>query len=82
MNHAALAVFYHHNGSGYVDAVGDRSVLILDGRERRVTHHADAADWGRKHGFDGYRLARGRISDPFFLTAAVQPCHQITHGGN
>ena len=67
MHHVIFAEFYNRNGA----ACGDRSVLILDGRQSRVRHHAHASEWARKHGFAGYRLARGTFSNPFHLTANV-----------
>lgn len=77
MRHKAFAEFYrigtHYDGSErFVTAVGDRSVLILDGRTGDATRHAHAREWARKHGFAGYRLCRGTFTNPFYLTAAVQ----------
>jgi hypothetical protein len=73
MRHVAFADFYRlNNNGGYDAACGDRSVLILDGRERRESHHEHAKVWAKKHGFTGYRLARGTFSNPFYLTATVQ----------
>lgn len=74
MRHAAFADFYTlTDKGGYQPACGDRSVLILDGRTRKMVQHQEAEHWARKHGYDGYRLARGTFSSPFYLTAAVQP---------
>lgn len=56
----------------FIAAVGDRSILILDGREGSAKHHRAAVEWCRRHRFDGYRLCRGTITNPFYLTAAVK----------
>lgn len=42
-----------------VEAVGDRSVVILDGRCSWSTHHAIAMDEMDKRGFSAYRLMQG-----------------------
>jgi len=42
-----------------IEASGDRSVIILDGRERNQTHHAIAAHECKKRGYAGYKLFRG-----------------------
>ena len=40
-------------------AVGDRSVIILDGRERRSSHFAHARLHGTRHGFTHFRICKG-----------------------
>lgn len=42
-----------------IEACGDRAVIILDGRERLVTHLAYSRDQCVKRGFVGFRLYRG-----------------------
>lgn len=41
------------------DGVGDRSVLILDGRETRLTQCEHAHEWALRYGFRQYRICRG-----------------------
>ena len=42
-----------------VEAVGDRSVIIVDGREREAAHHATAMHEQEKRGYHAYRLMKG-----------------------
>lgn len=41
------------------EACGDRSVLLLDGRESTIRHRAHATQWAEKHNFVGFRLCKG-----------------------
>lgn len=45
--------------SELIPGCGDRSVLILDGRNHSVTHHDNARQWAKKHGWLAYRLCKG-----------------------
>lgn len=75
----AFAEFYIRGAdptNGFMTVCGDRSILILDGREGRAKHHHAAVEWCRRHRFDGYRLCRGEIQRPFYLTAAVKEVDQ------
>lgn len=42
-----------------VQACGDRSVFILDGRNSLRTMQSDANEWAVRHNFDAYMLRRG-----------------------
>jgi len=42
-----------------IPATGDRSVIILDGRERAASHISIAREECRKRGFIGFELASG-----------------------
>lgn len=42
-----------------VEALGDRAVIIVDGRESCNTHHKIAREEGRKRGFWGYKICKG-----------------------
>ena len=42
-----------------IEGVGDRSVVILDGRRSWSTHHCIAMDEMDKRGFAAYRLMQG-----------------------
>lgn len=77
MYHSCFAEFYHLRNGRYETGVGDRSVAIIDGRLSRTHQHDLAAEHARKYGFDGYRLCRGRFSDPFYLTAQVKPVAHV-----
>jgi hypothetical protein len=75
-----FAEFYHlrarEDGTTYyVGGVGDRSVIILDGRMSMYNMHFISLQECRKRGYDGYRIARGRLDNPFYMTAAVMPAH-------
>ena len=57
-----------------IEACGDRSVVILDGRESRYDHNAIAAYECAKRGYIGWQLFKGEtftrsspISNPVFL---------------
>jgi len=69
-----FAEFYHLS-TGYPDgnkklipACGDRSVIILDGREKRESQKAVCMTWADKHGYKGFRIYKG---DSF--TRGLQP---------
>lgn len=51
--------FYHNRVTEFVAGVGDRSVVIVDGRESAATHHSIAITEGRKRGYDAYRICKG-----------------------
>lgn len=55
------AEFFNRSTStgDYVQAVGDRSVIILDGRNTSDAMHAIAADECKKRGFVAYRINKG-----------------------
>jgi hypothetical protein len=42
-----------------IEATGDRSVIVLDGRESASTHHNIARVEGAKRGFIGYKICKG-----------------------
>ena len=50
---------FYHDADGLQGAVGDRSVVILDGRERLVGQIAAAAAHGLKYGYNSFHLCRG-----------------------
>lgn len=55
-----FAEFYKRNLDGSIgEALGDRSVLILDGRESETEHHSHAKEWAQKHKYCAYTLAKG-----------------------
>lgn len=45
-----------------IEAVGDRSVIILDGRNSRETHHDIAAEECRKRKYLAYQIRTGKLS--------------------
>jgi len=51
--------FYRMTKTGPVEATGDRSVLIVDGRYSRTVQYLHGNTWAHKHGFVGFRLRRG-----------------------
>lgn len=64
--------FYRLDGQGFKEVLGSDGVAYLDGRWGIVRQHREAATIGSKRGFDGYRIARGTHTRPFYLTASVQ----------
>lgn len=62
------------NGTSYfVEGVGDRQLIYLDGRLSVVNMAEIARRECRIRGYDGFRIARGHhLSKPFYLNAAVQ----------
>lgn len=66
--------FYRFNPTtgGFDDILGSDGVAYLDGRWGTIRQHREAATIGAKRGYDGYRIARGTHTRPFYLTAAVQ----------
>jgi hypothetical protein len=68
------AQFYRRTDKGFTEAVGDRSVIFIDGRLSDENKKAVASEECRKRGYDGWRLARGfNFLNPFYLTANVEP---------
>lgn len=49
------------------DEVGDRSVLILDGRETLTRWQEHARNWAVKHGYKGYSIRRGTFTNSTVL---------------
>ena len=68
-----FAQFYDRKLDGTLqEAVGDRAVLILDGRSRKAGYGQIAMEWAVKHGFQGYSIHVGtsftdarRLSGPW-----------------
>ena len=48
--------------------LGDRSVLLLDGRETEQSHHVHAKAWAERYGYATYQLAYGTFSNPVRLS--------------
>jgi len=71
-SHKAAAEFYITDHRGTVPALGDRAVLILDGRERAETHHDLARDWARQHHFTHYRLFSGTVYEPHYTSPLIE----------
>lgn len=66
-----FAEFYHIRDGRYVEGVGDRSVIILDGRCSLYNQKFISLQECRKRGYDGFRIAKGRFTEPHYLTAIV-----------
>jgi len=73
MKRAYFAEFYIRRGDGYDNALGSDSVYYLDGRWSLANMKAKAAYICKQRSFDGYRIARGTHTQPFYLTAGVLP---------
>ena len=65
------AQFYYDNG---MEACGDRSVLILDGRYREIIQRLDAVEHGKKY---GYRFASIHKGDSFTRSHMIVPKWEI-----
>lgn len=74
------AQFYRLRGGAYHEATGSDQVALFDGRWSRAHCESEAAAICEQRKFDGWRLARGKFSNPFFLTAAVRPAAWIKDG--
>ena len=57
-------------GTNYIEACGDRSVIILDGRSTRDTHSDISRTECTKRGFKGYTLYKG---ETFTRASVIQP---------
>lgn len=55
-------------------ATGDRSVIVLDGRESASTHHNIARTEGAKRGYSAYRICKG---DSFSRITRATNLHYI-----
>lgn len=67
------ADFYRDSG-GLQGAVGDRSVVVLDGRERLVGQVAAAAAHGLKYGYKSFHLCRG---ESFTRSRTISPLIKV-----
>lgn len=69
------AQFYHLGviSKTPIEACGDRSVIILDGRNSSATWHEIAARECAKRGYIGWRLFRG---ETFTRSRAVSSYHE------
>ena len=74
MKRTWFAEFYHLRNGSYENAIGSDSVMYLDGRNSLATMKAKAAPVCQQRGYDGYRIARGTHTQPFYLTAGVIAC--------
>lgn len=59
---------------GLLPGVADRSVVILDGRERLVGQMAAAAAHGLQYGFKSFKLGRG---ESFSRGRSISPLIQV-----
>jgi len=76
-NRVTFAEFYVLVGGSYQLARSKKNRhLHLNWRVRTDVHHALAKSHALDHGLDGYRLCRGQLDAPFYMTAAVMP---VTH---
>ena len=72
-----FAQFYQRsavNPANIIEACGDRSVIILDGRECGATHHGIAEFECRARGYVGYSLHSG---DSFTRSHQVAPYREV-----
>lgn len=54
------AQFYHRDSDGtFYEGVGDRQVIILDGRHSSATNGRIAEEEARKRGYDAWRIFKG-----------------------
>ena len=65
---------FYRDADGLQKAVGDRSVVILDGRERLVGQVAAAAAHGLKYGYKSFYLCRG---ESFTRSHSISPLIQV-----
>ena len=73
MKRTYFAEFYVLRDNQFVEATGSDGVVYLDGRLRLTTMMMRARLEGKERGYDGYRIARGTHTQPFYLTAGVLP---------
>lgn len=63
------AQFYHYRNGSFVEGVGDRQLIFLDGRLTPANMEAIAAAECKKRGYAGWRLARGHsLLTPSYLS--------------
>jgi len=51
--------FYRKNKSSYSEVVGDRGIILIDGRLSLFNQQSVAFDECLKRGFDGYQVLQG-----------------------
>lgn len=58
------AQFYENKIDGTLgEALGDRAIYVLDGRNTKSTWHTDAKEHGRKYGYLAYSIHKGHLRD-------------------
>lgn len=65
--------YWNNHKSTPVEACGDRGVVILDGRNSRVTHHEIAKAECAKRGYVGYSLHAGESFTRSAVISTFQP---------
>lgn len=65
---------FFRDTEGLQEAVGDRSVVILDGRVRLSTQVAAAKAHGLQYGFKSFQLCRG---ESFIRGRSISPLIQV-----
>jgi hypothetical protein len=50
---------FYLDSAGKVEAIGDRQVLVVDGRLNKYTLEHMGNEWGRKHGYKSFKLFGG-----------------------
>lgn len=65
---------FYHDAAGNQPGCGDRSVLILDGREALHSQYIYAQDWCVKHNWKSFRIMKG---ESFSRSAAISPLQSI-----
>lgn len=56
-----------------IEACGDRSVIILDGRQHAADHHRIAAQTARERGYIGYSLHKGETLNRVSASTGFYP---------
>ena len=70
--------YYDKRGKEFIEPCGDRSVLILDGRNNLKTMHQDAENNNgiRRPYYDAYRIFKG---DSFLNSLPITELKRLNH---
>lgn len=71
--------YYEKRGGNFVEPCGDRSILILDGRNNLDTMRQDAENNNgvRRPHYDAYRIFKG---DSFLNSVPITEFKRLNHG--
>ena len=72
--HMSVPGEWNNHKSSPIEACGDRSVFILDARNRLVISDADARVFGKRHDFCGYTIHEGKS---FSTNRLIQPYREL-----
>ena len=70
---------FYHDADGNQPGCGDRSVLILDGREALHLQVEHAQDWCKRYKYKSFRLMKGESFTRSKAISTVQRAREVSN---